>query len=412
MGSWEFLEEILLGYRFPERFVQLIMACVTSPKFSVTVNGELHGYFEGQRGLRQGEETSVNRVMEALKHFSEVSGLIANLDKSNIFMAAVTDQTKERPLDDTGFSEGSFPIRYLGLPLSPKKWSKLECQQLIEKITHRIKVTYEKKLSYAGRLQVITAVLFSIYSFWGAVFILPQSVLKEVDKRCRDYLWGTSEDKRRVPLVSWEKICCPKKNGGLNIKGCSSWNKASVGKLLWQLTQSKNSLWVKWVHDIYIKNDPNVWSHTAPQDFSWYWKKLNSLKEKMQEWYVQGKYILTPKGDYSITSSYNALLGGQVKMENASLVWSKFAQPKHRFIAWLATKKRLLTKERLGQMRIIVIDMDCCLCDDQEIETSQHLFGNCPWIHAIRRSFLQWTNTQLHAGEPKLVFDVIRRKHW
>ncbi|XP_075091651.1 uncharacterized protein LOC142171846 [Nicotiana tabacum] len=275
------------------------------------------------------------------------------------------------------------------MPLSPKKWSKLECQQLIEKITHRIKVTYAKKLSYAGRLQVITAVLFSIYSFWGAVFILPQSVLKEVDKRCRDYLWGTSEDKRRVPLVSWEKICCPKKNGGLNIKGCSSWNKASVGKLLWQLTHSKNSLCVKWVHDIYIKNDPNVWSHTVPQDFSWYWKKLNSLKEKMQEWYVQGKYILTPKGDYSITSSYNALLGGQVKMENASLVWSKFAQPKHRFIAWLATKKRLLTKERLGQMRIIVIDMDCCLCDDQEIETSQHLFG-----------------------EPKLVFDVIRRKHW
>ncbi|XP_009593991.1 uncharacterized protein [Nicotiana tomentosiformis] len=182
MVSWEFLEEILLGYEFPEKFVQLIMACVTLPKFSITVNGEQHGYFEG-------EERS-DRVMEALKHFSEVSG--------------VTDQIKERLLAATGFSEGSW---YLGLPLSPKKWSKLECQQLIEKITHRINVTYAKKLSYTGRLQVITAVLFSIYSFWGSVFILHQSVLKEVDKRCRDYLWGSSEDKRRVPLVVWEKIC-------------------------------------------------------------------------------------------------------------------------------------------------------------------------------------------------------------
>nr|XP_009593980.1 uncharacterized protein LOC104090562 [Nicotiana tomentosiformis]XP_016443089.1 PREDICTED: uncharacterized protein LOC107768474 [Nicotiana tabacum] len=105
-------------------------------------------------------------------------------------------------------------------------------------------------------------------------------------------------------------------------------------------------------------------------------------------------------------------MGGQDKMENASLIWSKFAQPKHRLIAWLATKKRMLTKERLGQMRITVTDMACCLCDDQAIETSQHLFGNCPWIQGIRRSLLQWTDTQLHAGEPKLVFDSIRRKHW
>ncbi|KAH0777369.1 hypothetical protein KY290_008780 [Solanum tuberosum] len=99
--------------------------------------------------------------------------------QSNVYLAGVDERVKMQILARTGFSEGVFPIKYLGLPLSPKKWKKIEYWSLIDKITHRIKVTYSKQLSYAGRLQVINAVLFSIHSFWGAVFILPQSILKK-----------------------------------------------------------------------------------------------------------------------------------------------------------------------------------------------------------------------------------------
>lgn len=63
----------------------------------------------------------------------------------------------------------------------------------VEKITCRIKSGYARQLSYAGRVQIINAVLFSIYNFWGAVFILPQSVLDDIDKQCRMFLWGSSE---------------------------------------------------------------------------------------------------------------------------------------------------------------------------------------------------------------------------
>ncbi|WMV33863.1 hypothetical protein MTR67_027248 [Solanum verrucosum] len=176
------------------------------------------------------------------------------MDKSSLFLAGLTEQVKEQLLAITGFTQGNFPIRYLGLPLTSKRW---------------------------GRLQVILAVLFSIHSFCGSVFILPQSVVKEVDKKCREYLWGSNEVKRKVSLVSWKKVCFPKRQGGLNIKGCGKWNVASVGKLLWQLAMRKESLWMKWVHGIYIKAD-TVWSHRAPVDSSWYWRKINSLKDKMQ----------------------------------------------------------------------------------------------------------------------------------
>lgn len=108
---------------------------------------------------------SVTRVKEALQHFRETTGMVANMENSKIFVAGVTEQMKQQLLQLTGFSEGCFPIRYLGLPLSSKKWSKVECYQLVDKITKRIKTTYAKKQSYAGRLQVVLAVLFSVHSF-------------------------------------------------------------------------------------------------------------------------------------------------------------------------------------------------------------------------------------------------------
>ncbi|CAN4126405.1 unnamed protein product [Withania somnifera] len=155
----------------------------------------------------------------------------------------MNDQEKEELLKLTGFTQGVFPIRYLGLPLPSKRWSKIECHQLVVKIIGTISTTYARQLCYEGRLQVVMVVLFSIRSFWGSVFILPQSIVKEVDGKCRDYLWGGIQEKRKAPLVAWDKLCVPKKYGGLNIKGCGNWNVASFGKLLWKIVVNKESLW-------------------------------------------------------------------------------------------------------------------------------------------------------------------------
>lgn len=58
MVDWEFLEKVMMGFEFPEIFVRLVMTYVTSTSFSIKVNRESNGLFEGRRRLRQGDPTS------------------------------------------------------------------------------------------------------------------------------------------------------------------------------------------------------------------------------------------------------------------------------------------------------------------------------------------------------------------
>jgi len=53
--------------------------------------------------------------------------------------------------------------------------------------------------------------------------MLPKSICDDIDRRCRELIWGdTSDHQKHIHLVSWDKICVPKEVGGLCIR---SWDK-------------------------------------------------------------------------------------------------------------------------------------------------------------------------------------------
>lgn len=51
---WNFITEVLRVGGFPNRFIGWVNTCISSTSYSVSINGSLHGYFPGAKGLRRG----------------------------------------------------------------------------------------------------------------------------------------------------------------------------------------------------------------------------------------------------------------------------------------------------------------------------------------------------------------------
>ena len=48
--QWPFLNQLLLLIGFPAHFVHLVMGCVETASYSVSINGNIHGFFRGNEG--------------------------------------------------------------------------------------------------------------------------------------------------------------------------------------------------------------------------------------------------------------------------------------------------------------------------------------------------------------------------
>ncbi|XP_047945422.1 uncharacterized protein LOC125192014 [Salvia hispanica] len=61
--DWSVLRDVLSGLNIHPSFIHLIMECVTSPSYTITVNGSHHGYFRDS-GRHHGRVFGVLRVWD------------------------------------------------------------------------------------------------------------------------------------------------------------------------------------------------------------------------------------------------------------------------------------------------------------------------------------------------------------
>ena len=63
-------------------------------------------------------------------------------------------------------------------------------------------------------------------------------------------------------------------------------------KHIWAIANKEDSLWLRWIHHVYVK-EGTIWEHKAPGQSSWYWSKMVAIKDEFQESYkdkTDGKY--------------------------------------------------------------------------------------------------------------------------
>lgn len=320
---------------FPTKFIEWIKECVTTTMFSIKLNGYLEGFFKGESGLRQGdplspylfvlamevfsacitkctaelgfkyhwrtaevnlhhiifaddvflfnrgESNSVSILMK-VQSFASLSGLVPNREKSTCFFANVNNTVMEDILVTTGFSRGTLPICYLGLPLITTKLVSRDCVSLVSKLCHGMEMWTAIFLNFSGRLQLIKSIIASIVGYWRMYVFLPKGVLKVINRMMFKFLWGGfyKPTGKCHYKVRWEDCYKPKGDGGLGIKNLFEWNLASIlFQLLRIINNRSDSLWIAWFKRYRLRNK-GLWTATMPYKCAWVPRKILNAREQ------------------------------------------------------------------------------------------------------------------------------------
>jgi len=212
--DWSFLEKVLLKLGFQSQWVQRIMSCISSVRYTVRFNGVPPASFTPTRGLRQGDplspflflfvadglstllqkkvqdrslqELKVCRgapgishllfaddtllffkanveqayvVKQALDLFAGCTGQLINLAKCSIMFNEHGDTMQQEQVKrvlDVQLS--SFETKYLGLPTPSGRMKKERFQSLKERLGKRLTDYSEKSLSSGAKEVLIKAV--------------------------------------------------------------------------------------------------------------------------------------------------------------------------------------------------------------------------------------------------------------
>ncbi|GKA91010.1 hypothetical protein Tco_0812880 [Tanacetum coccineum] len=397
------------------------------PDFIVAfINGSLHGYFKGKRGLRQGDPLSPylftlimevftlilhRRVQEASNftyhRFCSELDLINLCFADDLFLFVHGDVNSAKvikeALDD--FKDASGLIR------------------------NRVNDWKTKSLSIAGRLQLIQSVLGSLHVYWASVFMLPTRVLLDIEQIMRGFLWCHGSMCRGKAKVAWDVVCLPKQEGGLGVRRLDHFNKALMVSHVWKLLSLKESLWVKWIH-VYKLNNRSFWDIPYRGTMSWSWRKLLLLRPLIREfiWSCIGddglwkwpndwlvKYpllnsipvptIIDDNPDslewrsrdgigkpFSVHNVWDSIRPRDNLVSWYDFVWFHACIPRHAFNMWLIFKQRLRTQDCLRSWEVVAgLAVVCPLCETQP-DSHEHLFFDCPFSQQV------WSRVQQFAG--------------
>ena len=252
---------MLTNFGFGGLWVSWLKECVTTARISVLVNGSPTDEFSPSKGLRQGdplspflfnivveglnlllaraidlglikgdslghseiqlthlqfvddtllfceaEEAEVVTIKRILRCFEIVSGLKINFHKSVLCGVGIEEARAQVFASKFNCQCQKLPMKYLGLPLGANLKSRKSWQPVVDKVKSKLALWKRKLLSFGGRVTLIKSVLSNLPCYYLSVFKLPEGVAKTIDRLQAAFLWGSSEQKRKVHLVKWKEI--------------------------------------------------------------------------------------------------------------------------------------------------------------------------------------------------------------
>jgi hypothetical protein len=244
--EWVFLEQMMRRLGFDEKWIRLIMECVSTVSYQIKVNGELTDSFKPERGLRQGDPLSpylfllcaegfsallqqaerdgkiagvkvcqaapsvshllfaddfliliranggdAQHLQDILDLYERCSGQMINKAKSAVLFSKNTKATQKRKMcDKLQVTKETMNERYLGLPVHVGRSIGGTFSYLKDRIWKRIQGWKEKFLSWAGKEVLIKAVAQAIPTFAMGCFDLTKSLCDQISKMVCRFWWN------------------------------------------------------------------------------------------------------------------------------------------------------------------------------------------------------------------------------
>ncbi|XP_074265539.1 uncharacterized protein LOC141587978 [Silene latifolia] len=336
----------------------------------------------------RGDLPSIQAVDKSLLNFASYSGLRVNPMKSNLYFGGVSPSLKQLILATTGYVEGDFPVRYLGIPLFGARLTQRMFIPLLDKIRSKITHWANNFLSYAGKISLINSVIFGIQNFWGASILLLKGIAKKIHKMCKDFFWGVAAGERRMVFKGWDSLCRPRKEGGVDIKEILSWNKAQMMGWIRKLESDSPNVWAKWVK-AYILKGANFWSFQLTAAHSWFWGNIIECRDCLlmhTDGLPQAQLLLAQPNFKALI--YDCLRNKGPVLSTHRILDETLNFPKHVIIGLLAIQNKLPTVDNLCTRGLVLVNR-CVLCESHS-ETADHLFFYCSFSATVWATAAQW----------------------
>ena len=130
-----------------------------------------------------------------------------------------------------GFSSIENLGKYLGFSLKHARSWKHDFDFVLDRVKKKLKGWNANLLSMAGKLVLIHASSSTIPNYVMQQASTPSKILKGIDRVNRNFLWGSSDQARKMYWVKWDVVTKPKALGGLGLQSTSGRNTALLAKL-------------------------------------------------------------------------------------------------------------------------------------------------------------------------------------
>ncbi|XP_028093944.1 uncharacterized protein LOC114294043 [Camellia sinensis] len=191
----------------------------------------------------EGDEEEVLNIKRVLRCFEVMSGLKINYHKSVVCGVGFhDDQTKVFGQSLNCLSK-KLPFNFLGLPLGANPRRICTWHPVVDKVRKKLSSWKRKLLSVVGRLTLIKSVLSNLPIYFLSIFRMLKEVVKALVNLQSTFLWGRSENKKKVHLVHLREVTKSKSQGGLRVRDLGEVNDCLLLKWWWRHASEDKALW-------------------------------------------------------------------------------------------------------------------------------------------------------------------------